>query len=387
MKSKLVSSFLGGFFGILLSGYVYHLGGEHYFFLVPLGIFFGSLMGFFWFNIKEVMSKVSDFVQDSFKVNLEKIFYPFSQLLSWILSIKIQFNMKDFFRFFVIAFRSLKLLAQAIWIPVKRIVEWTKAHPMNVYLLQEVIVLLAMIAGVVKLVIVFDVFQEPISFFKFIFILSVIGGMIGSLIFLAERDVRIFYSDWQFYSRYGFFGVLVKSISRVLLFAIFVSTVFMIILLGVVLMGLYAIALLLLSFLFIGIIATFLFILRLVNNQRELSSLIITMIITFISYFIYRGSFSEEIIIWLVAFGTGSISSLAVWFALSFDKGWIIKKFESVYLFLSEDDSDMEKVATYKQSWTGVMVWMPGNWVIQNIYGQIMEGGAYLVNTVNLRMR
>lgn len=387
VKSKLVSSFLGGFLGILLSGYVYYLSDKHYFLLVPLGTFCGSLVGFFWFNFREIMSKALAFSQIFLKKKPIKILKPFLQLLAWIYSIKIRVKAKDFFNFFIIIFQVLTSFARAILFPFKRALGWIKAHPMNLYLLQEIIVLLVISVGLLMFLIRLDILSNQLSVFCFITGFSLCGAIVGSLILIFDRGIRTFYSDWQFYNHFGFFGVVIKSISRFLLFAIITSVMCLAIGSGLLLLGLYGIALLLLSFLFIGFIGASIYILRLVSNQRELTSLIITMMITFISYYVYRNSFVEEFIIWLVAFGTGSASSLAVWLALSFDKGWIIKRLEQAYSFLSNDESDMEKIFTYRQSWTGVMVFSPGNWVIKNICQRMMNGGEYLGDLVNLKMR
>lgn len=47
----------------------------------------------------------------------------------------------------------------------------------------------------------------------------------------------------------------------------------------------------------------------------------------------------------------------------------------------------MEKVATYKQDWTGVMVFMLGNWVIKNIYGRIFTLAENTTDTINIKIR
>ncbi|MDD3711763.1 MAG: hypothetical protein PHP37_04140 [Patescibacteria group bacterium] len=387
MKSKLLSSFLGGFLGILLSGYAYYLSGKHYFFLVPVGAFSGSLMGFFWFNFRKITSKSLAFSQSLLKKKPVKILKLFIQLLGWISSIKIRFKAKDLSTFFIIIYRSLKQFAQIVLVPFKRIFCWIKAHPMNFYSVQEVIIFLIISTALSVLLIRMGVFSNPLSELGFFAGILLFGVTTATITTIIEKGERTFYSDWQFYSRFGFLGVVLKTISRFLLFAILISVGLAVIGAGVLLAVMYGIILLILSFLFIGVIGIFLYVLRLANSRRELFSLIITMIVTFISYFIYRNSFVEEIIIWLVAFSTGSISSLAVWLVLSFDRGLIIKKLEKAYLFLSSNDSDMEKVVTYKQDWIGVMVFMPGNWAINNIYGQIMKGGEYLGDIVYLRMR
>ncbi|MDX9779018.1 MAG: hypothetical protein RBT30_02180 [Patescibacteria group bacterium] len=387
MKNKLVSSFLGGFLGILLSGYVYYLSDKHYFLLVPLGIFCGSLVGFFWFNFREIMSKALAFSQSFLKKKPIKILKPFLQLLAWISSIRIRVKAKDFFNFFIIIFQVLRSFIRAIRLPFKKAIDWIRSHPMNFYLLQEIIVILVVSLGSLVFLIRLDILSETMSVPSLIICLALCGAIAGPSILIFDRGVRTFYSDWQFYSRFGFLGVVLKSISRFLFFAISTSVIFTAILAGIMLFVLYGIALLLLTFLFLGFTSVFVYVLRLASNQRELASLIITMIVTFISYYIYRNSFIEEFIIWLVAFGTGSVSSLAVWLALSFDKGWIINRLEQAYSFLSNDESDMEKIVTYRQSWTGVMVFSPGNWVIKNIYQRMVSVGEYLGDLVNLKMR
>lgn len=262
--------------------------------------------------MKEIVDKTKAFNRYFIKLKIEKTFSPFYKFLDWISSIEIQLNVNKFFKYFIAIIHTLKLFVKIFFNMFKKPIIWIKAHPMNFYLLMEILMLLAITASVVFLIIKYDILREPVSFLNLIIILSMVSGVIGYIIFIFEKDSRTFYADWQFYSRYSLFGVLIKSIARALFCAAVASIGFVTILSGILVFSFYAITLLILSFLLIGIIGLITYILKLANNHKELSSFVVTMMITVISYFIYRNRFMEEILIWLAAFGTGSISSFTV---------------------------------------------------------------------------
>lgn len=391
MKNKLFSSFLGGFFGILLSGYAYYLGGKHQFYLIPIGTFLGSLIGFSWYNLKEIMDKTSALAKRWRLWEPRVIFRPMLKL--YILTRKklqkISFNgvfkfFEDITRIVLIIFRVPRRIFQKINF-------WLKAHPMNKYVLGEIITLTAIGVVLIQFILQSGVLQIPLpEIYKIgigIPVLASCLSVIICFILISERSLESFYASWQFYDRYRMLGVITKMLSTFVIMTIAMVILITVILTTILLLIGYGFTIFIASLVIIAIVALIVYVLRLINDYREASALVITMAVTTISYFLYRNLFSEELMIWLVAFGTGCISSFSVWLFLIFNNGWILKKMEKAYQFLTNDDSDMEKVETYHLSWTGLMLFMPVNLAAKLIWPKIDHSSLFLIETVTIKIR
>lgn len=391
MKSKLLSSFLGGFCGILLSGYVFYLSGKQHFFLVPTGTFLGSLIGFSYYNLKEIATKASKLMQRWHLMDLTKIFQPLTTLLNQALSLFSKIDLPLIGKFFTKTARLIFSPFVFFFKLSNRFYRWLKMHPMNSYRLQEIITLIIIGTALILFFTKSGILQAELSDIKELAIgllcLSVIASVAMCFVASADSSLENFYADWQFYSRYGLFGVVAKTFSKWLTFSGVVILGFMLIASIAATVVAYAMILLVISLLLIGIIGAITYVIRLAYDHREAAALVITMLVTTVSYFLYQHLFAEELMIWLVAFGTGCASSLAVWLILSLNNGWVLKKLEEIYYFLSNDEAYPEKVSTYHLSWTGVMAFTPGNWIMKKTWLLLDRPSSYLIEAVTLKMR
>ena len=264
---------------------------------------------------------------------------------------------------------------------------------MNRYLIQEVITITAIAAGLVLFIIKSGIIQtsshhsNPEGLIIVLVYIPSFMSVMMCLMLLFEKNMQTFYADRQFYSRDNVFGVIIKTVSKWLAFYFVIVKIIILVVSIVFIIITLSIVLLIISMLLVGMVGIITYIARLLYNHREAAAFIITMIITTISYFLYRNSFAEELMIWLVAFSTGSASSLIVWLAFNLNNGWLITRLTKAYHFLSNDDAYPEKIATYHLSRLGVMVFRPGNWFLKNAERELDRSSSFLLDTSMIKFR
>lgn len=390
-NNKLFSSFLGGFFGILLSGYAYYLSGKHNFYLVPVGTFLGSLIGFSWHNLKEIKNKAVALTK-RWRFLEPKAVFRYILKFQTFAQKKLQ---QISFRCVTNFFKHTKKIVLAIFqFPIgicRKINLWIKTHPMNKYLLEEIITLIVIGASLVLFIIKSGILQTslPETYKISIGILTIASCLSIFLCFvlIIERDLKNFYAAWQFYSRHKLPGVIIRIISMFMITMTLMTALIVVLLTAIILLIGYTFTIFILSFVLIVITAIVTYTLRLINDYREASALAITMIMTAISYLLYRHLFTEELMIWVIAFGTGCVSSVSVWLILILNDGWISKRMEKIYHFLTNEDSDMEKVATYRLSWIGLVLFAPVDLAAKIIWPKIDRSSSVLIETVTINFR
>lgn len=246
---------------------------------------------------------------------------------------------------------------------------WLKAHPMNGYLVQEILVLALASLGLIYLSMELGLFQAIDEnngyaiFWQISLIIGIVGGIAMVISDMCELDQRSFYSNWQFYGRYKTFGVIVKMLSKLLYgyIAFSLITVFFLnFLFGAVI---YILALLLVGLFLLSITALAKYSLALIQNRQELGALLITMTITAISYFLYRDLFGNQLVIWIVALFTGGLSSLVVKLILSFSGQTIIQAYD----FFNFEKAEIDEREGWKGNWMGIMIFMPFAWIFKQI--------------------
>lgn len=266
---------------------------------------------------------------------------------------------------------------------------WLKQHPMNFYLVQEIIVLAALSittgylmyqAGVLE----FEGGGQKMSFsdsFKLLSLLSLIISTVVNLIKLSEKSLNEFYADFQLYAKWKTVGVIIKMttqfFSLMVMAAIFITGMITLI----IYLFTYGLTFLIVSLILVAIVGLCKYIIQLTKSRQELSVLIITLTVTTICYFIYYTRMDNQVIIWLAAFLTGALSALAVKM-ISTLSGQTINRF---YAFLTSETDPFES-KEYSQSWAGVLFCQPTAWIF-NLGSKITDRGVTAFDTMKLKLR
>lgn len=390
MKQKIITAFIGGLLGILISGYVFYVTGKHYFLLVPAGTFAGCLIGFSIFNFSKITTSVSLVMG---KIKIKKINFNFigkikNEFIFLINKVKIKKWLKDFY---------FGLKEFATWFyhafikPWGLIPNWIKKHPMNGYMIQEFIVT-TVITSVVGYYVYLGLF---IPMFEKFVTNSVAdapesSGLVGLLFFIAilcflgysymmfhhifDRSQKTFYRDFEVYSKYKILGIIGRIIGRFLYTSVAITIGMSLMLGGVILVMFYGITVFIIMLSLWAFFSIIHYISALINEKQELSVLVITVIVTTISYFSYRQYFDNQLLIWLIAFLTGSFSAVAVKLVFSLKA---VEKIKVVYQFFNPDYVDIDNRKTYKKNLIGLLLFMPVSWLI-NIFD---KGNEKILNS------
>jgi hypothetical protein len=384
MKNKLLSAFLGGLLGILMGGYAYYFTGQHHFLLVPIGTFCGCFLGYAWRNLTK-LANWPNWLIKKLSFTLPHINLPIKATYQKIKHLVLSINLKRLSILLTPFIMFGKWSARLII----RFNHWLKQHPMNFYLVQEIIVLaaLSITTGYLMYQVGFLEFEgggQKMSFsdsFKLLSLLSLAISTGVNSLKLSEKSLNEFYADFQFYTKWKTIGVIVKMtvqfFSLMVMAAIFVTGMITLI----IYMFSYGLTLLVVSLILVAIVGLCKYIIQLIKGRQELSVLIITLTVTTICYFIYYNHMDNQVVIWLVAFLTGSLSALAVKM-ISALSGKTINRF---YAFLTGETDPFDSTE-YSQSWAGVLFFKPTAWII-NLCSDITDKGITAFDIVKLKFR
>lgn len=384
MKSKLLSAFLGGLLGILMGGYAYYFTGQHHFLLVPIGTFCGCFLGYAWRNLTK-LANWPNWIIKKLSFTLPRINLPVKATYQKVKYLVLSINPKRLSILLIPFITFGKWTARLIL----KFSHLLKQHPMNFYLVQEIIVLaaLSITTGYLMYQAGFLEFEgggQKMSFSDSFKLLSIISLTISTginSIKLSERSLNEFYADFQLYAKWKTVGVIIKMttqfFSLMVMAAIFVAGI---ITLFVYLFA-YGLTLLIVTLMLVAIIGLCRYTIQLIKSRQELGVLIITLIITTGSYFIYRNHMNNQVIIWLVAFLTGTLSALTVKMVSALS-GQTINHF---YAFLTHDVDPFES-KEYQRSWAGVLFCQPTAWII-NLGSKITDRGVTAFDTIKLKLR
>lgn len=308
---KVLSPFLGGAIGILLSGYFYYATNEQNYWLLPLGVLIGSSLGYFLGNIKNIIKETSQHRKRLIEKTSEnwRLFTFVFQTIKKKVSSKLKANLSFVFvkKFFVSTQKKYKNFVKVM------------SHPVTKSLLLRTLLSILVLGGISYFYISFITSKlggsnEDSGILGFFASCSIIG-IILQIMFPVARCTRTYESQSNFFREYEKFGDKFKLISEniksdITIFVwvqmIIVSTlsVFLLgmgylIMLGVPVMIIAALSIIVIEYL------------SALKKYSVATTFATTFVITAISYMAFNAYFSNQIIIWFTALATGTISVLA----------------------------------------------------------------------------
>lgn len=340
MKNRLLSAFLGGFFGILISAYAYYKTGSDNLLLIPLGTFIGCFLGFFWNNLKKVKKTFSR---------------------------KINFS---FLKKNIVISKFLEKISKQN--RIKRMFQWFKKHEMNKFMFFEGLILFIILGGICYLFIEIDFFNNIfqnlnsetriksfITLAKLFLCFSIILSFLINFHSIFKRSISEFFASYEFYQKWHILGVIIKTSLKFMFLNIEIISLILFLIIFLVWIVVYtliatAITVILLIFAYL-----FNYLSELSKNKQEFAIFLTTLIVTTACYFLYRPLFVNQIFIWIVAFMSGVASSLIVKMVLGIGKD----KLKRFYFFVSNDYDPEGKITC----WPEIAFEKPSNNIIFKI--------------------
>ena len=317
MKKNLISSFVGGFTGIILAGYTNYLFGQGYDWLLPIGVLVGCSLGYFLENfinfIGTFPAKIENF-QEIMR-DVRRIFRPVLKSISKDL-LKSLYKFLNFFKkvflFFVKMFSKIyKFLS----------------HPVNKSIMLRMLCS-TIIFGIFGYIWVFYFIGNPLmelhnskngdtnlGVFAIYPLFSGLCVILSPILWAIFKIMKIYDDRVSLLHEYKLYEDRIKLIKENFISDLKLFLLFQIIALFIItclLIGFSYIFVVGIPFMFIGWISMIVLgYLQAMKNHRVLSVFLTTLLITTISYFIFRNMLDSQVMIWVIAFSTGGVCSFA----------------------------------------------------------------------------
>jgi hypothetical protein len=319
---KVLSPFLGGVFGILLSGYFYYATNEQNYWLLPFGVLIGSSFGYFLGNINNISKEVSKRLQFFSKKSLENW-----SLLSLLFSkVKKSFLLQMKINSISIPFKKVSNSCSTLF---KKLF-LAATHPVNKSLSLRFILTIILLGTIsyfwcLNIESIFGFLDGRIneanknSGWSGVFVLfpavSLMVCLPGLIIIPIMRCTTTYENQTNFFSEYEKYGnkaFLVFENIKNDLWAFIVFQIIGILITSTLMIGIGYIFSIGIPLMILGMLSLIVIeYLNVLKRNSVLTTFFTTLVITVISYLIFNAYFSNPIIIWLTALSTGAMSAVA----------------------------------------------------------------------------